>query len=68
MLLAGPVLALIGIALNIGTILDYITTWHISYHWVYISTGALFILSGMQLAAVGVLERLIETILLKKRK
>ena len=68
MLLAGPILALIGIILNLGTILDYLTTWHISYHWVYVSTGALFVLAGMQLAAVGVLERLIETILLRKKK
>jgi glycosyltransferase involved in cell wall biosynthesis len=67
MLLAGPVVALIGIALNFGTILDYLTTWHISFHWVYVSTGALLILSGMQLAAVGVFERLIETILTKER-
>ena len=68
MLLAGPVLVLIGIALNFGTILDYLTTWHISFHWVYVSTGALLILSGMQLAAVGVFERLIETILTKENK
>jgi glycosyltransferase involved in cell wall biosynthesis len=68
MLLAGLALVLIGVTLNIGTILDYFTTLHISYHWVYVSTGALFILAGMQLTAVGVFERLIETILTKKDK
>jgi len=68
MLVGGLFLALVGVTLNIGTILDYLTTWQITYHWVYISTGGLFILSGMQLAAVGVFERLIETILLKEKK
>ncbi len=68
MLVAGPVVSLVGIALNTGPLFDYITSWQINFHWVYVSTGALFVLVGMQLAAVGVLERLIETILAKEGK
>ncbi|THB77268.1 MAG: glycosyltransferase family 2 protein [Desulfobulbaceae bacterium] len=62
MMVAGPFLILLGVLLNIGPILDYLTTLQISYHWGYISTGALLVLAGLQLSALGVFERLIETI------
>ena len=68
MLAAGPILVLSGILLNMGTIRDYLTTWHINSHWVYVTTGALFVLAGMQLTGIGVFERLIETIAIKKGK
>jgi len=62
MLVTGPLLILSGILLNTGPIVDYLTTLHISYHWGYISTGALLVLTGLQLFALGVFERLIETV------
>ena len=68
MLVAGPVLIFFGVGLNIGTILEYITFLHISHHWVYVSTGALLVLAGMQIWAVGVFERLIERIINKENK
>lgn len=68
MLVAGPIVVLSGILLNMGTIRDYLTSWHINSHWVYVTTGALFVLAGMQLTGIGVFERLIETIVIKKVK
>lgn len=62
MLVAGPILVVLGILLNAGPILDYLTTLHITYHWGYISTGALLVLTGLQLSALGVFERLIDTV------
>ncbi len=60
LIIAGPVLVLLGIVINVGPIRDYLTTQQISYHWGYISTGALLVLAGMQLSALGVFERLLE--------
>jgi glycosyltransferase involved in cell wall biosynthesis len=65
MLVAGPVVVLLGILLNLGTIRDYLTTWSIEHHWVYVTTGALLVLGGMQLTALGILDRLIGRIVMK---
>ena len=62
MILMGPLCILSGILLNTGPIIDYLTTLHINYHWGYISTGALLVLTGLQLLALGVFERLLDTV------
>ncbi len=67
MLFAGPVLIILGIMLNTGPLFDYLTTLHISYHWGYVFTGALLVLSGLQLAALGIFERLIDTVVKEKQ-
>ncbi len=62
MIFAGPLLIISGILLNLGPLRDYLTSLSISYHWGYISTGALLVLAGLQLSALGIFERLIDTI------
>ncbi len=61
LLIAGPVLISLGILLNLGPIQDYLTTLKISHHWGYVSMGALLVLAGLQLSALGIFERLLET-------
>ena len=61
LIVAGPIFILLGILLNIGPIEDYLTTLHINYHWGYITTGALLVLAGLQITALGVFERLLDT-------
>ncbi|MCP4667341.1 MAG: hypothetical protein GY849_13350, partial [Deltaproteobacteria bacterium] len=65
MLVAGPLIALLGVALNVGPIHDYLTTSTIGYHWVYITTGAICVLSGMQLTALGIFNYLISALLVE---
>lgn len=60
LIIAGPFLIFSGILLNIGPLQNYLTTHQINYHWGYISTGALLVLSGLQLSALGVFERLLD--------
>lgn len=61
LIIAGPLSITLGILLNVGPLRDYLTTLSISYHWGYISTGALLVLAGLQMAALGIFERLLET-------
>jgi glycosyltransferase involved in cell wall biosynthesis len=61
MIFAGPILIALGVTLNLGPLKDYLTTLSISYHWGYVSTGALLVLAGLQLSALGIFERLIDT-------
>ncbi len=56
-----PIVA--GIFLNIGPIIDYLTTHQISYHWTYIATGSVLVLAGIQITAMGILEMLLTRIL-----
>jgi len=65
LLCAGPMLVACGVLLNLGTILDYVSTFSISYHWVYVSTGSLLVVCGFQLIAIAVLDLLIQRILLR---
>lgn len=56
-----PVMA--GILLNIGPIIDYLTTQQIRYRWTYVAVGSVLVLAGIQLTAMGVLELLLTRIL-----
>lgn len=63
MLRFGLVPVVVGILLNIGPIIDYLTTRHIRQHWTYIAAGSVLVLAGIQLTAMGVLELLLTRIL-----
>ena len=56
---------LCGILLNLKTIHQYITTGHIYAHWIYVLTGALFVLAGIELSALSLLRKII--LLLKEK-
>ena len=62
LILAGPLIALSGIALNYKTTWQYFTTGKIYVHWVYIVMGAFLFLLGLQALALGVLERILKTL------
>lgn len=59
LMLFGIVSILSGIALNYKTILEYVTTGLIYVPWVYVVTGAFFVLIGCQALALGVLRRIL---------
>lgn len=63
MLRFGLVPVVAGILLNIGPIIDYLTTRQISYHWTYIAAGSVLVLAGIQITALGILELLLTRIL-----
>jgi len=54
-----------GILLNVRTIYQYVTSGHIYLHWIYVLTGALLVLAGIELAALSVLRRIV--LLLKEK-
>ena len=59
LIFTGTVAALFGISLNYNTIWQYTTTGHIAVHWIYIVTGAFFVLFGLQSLALGILRRIL---------
>ncbi|MCU0587243.1 MAG: glycosyltransferase family 2 protein [Syntrophobacteraceae bacterium] len=63
MLRFGLVPIVVGILLNLGPIVDYLTTRQITYHWTYIATGSVLVLAGIQITAMGILELLLTRIL-----
>jgi hypothetical protein len=63
MLRFGLVPVVAGVLLNIGPILDYLTTREINYHWTYIAAGSVLVLAGIQITAMGILELLLTRIL-----
>ncbi len=54
-----------GVLLNAKTIYQYVTSGHIYLHWIYVLTGALLVLAGIELAALSVLRRIV--LLLKEK-
>ena len=63
--LASFLLFFVGIAFNYKTILEYVTMGKIYVHWSYVLTGAVLVLSGIQLYVFNVLIKIINE--LKKR-
>lgn len=55
----GLLISLSGILLNSKVIYQYLTTGHIYIHWVYILTGALLVLTGVQLFTFGILQKIL---------
>jgi len=62
MIIAGPFISLSGILLNYQTIWQYISLGEIYVHWVYIVTGAFLFMTGLQVLALGILERILRTL------
>lgn len=54
---AGILLMLMGVLINRGVLWEYLTTSHITAHWIYPVTGAFFVLNGMQFFSFGVIHR-----------
>ena len=50
---------LLGVVLNIKTIHQYVSFRHIYVHWIYVLTGALLVLSGIELLAFSVLRKIV---------
>jgi hypothetical protein len=55
-----------GVIINYKTIWQYISTGLIDVPWVYVVTGAFFVLAGLQAIALGVLRRILATLRLSK--
>ena len=62
LIIAGPFISLSGILLNYETIWQYISLGGIHVHWVYIVTGAFLFMTGLQILALGILERILRTL------
>jgi len=62
LIIAGPFISLSGILLNHETIWQYISLGGIYVHWVYIVTGAFLFMTGLQILALGILERILRTL------
>ena len=56
---AGAISIFAGILLNIKTIIEYITMGRIYTHWIYVLTGALFVLLGVGIFGYGFLQKLL---------
>lgn len=59
LIIFGLAAILIGIVINYKTLWEYITTGLIYVPWVYVVTGAFFVLVGLQALALGILRRII---------
>jgi glycosyltransferase involved in cell wall biosynthesis len=66
LIIAGPLIALAGIVLNYQTISQYLSMGVIYVHWVYIVTGAFLFITGLQILALGVLQRILRTLKITK--
>jgi glycosyltransferase involved in cell wall biosynthesis len=62
----GMIVSFCGIIINYKTIWQYISTGLIDVPWVYVVTGAFLILIGLQSIALGVLRRILATLLVVK--
>lgn len=54
-MLAGAVLGLAGVILNSKTIAEYLSSGHITIHWVYVLTGSMLVISGTLLLCMGIM-------------
>jgi hypothetical protein len=57
LLIWGGLSILSAIAVNNGTIIQYVTTGKVLVHWSYVIFGATFVLAGFQLIGLGLLLR-----------
>jgi glycosyltransferase involved in cell wall biosynthesis len=53
------VFILSGVLLNLKTIYQYVTSGHIYVHWIYVLTGALLVLAGIELLGFSILKRIL---------
>jgi hypothetical protein len=66
LIITGPLIALSGVVLNYQTISQYLSMGVIYVHWVYIVTGAFLFITGLQILALGVLQRILRTLKITK--
>lgn len=59
-LLAGALLGAAGVALNSGTILEYLSSGRITIHWVYVLTGGLLVILGTLLLCAGIMMAILD--------
>ena len=57
LLIWGTLLILIGLIVNLHTIIQYLTTGTVTAHWSYLIFGGTAVLSGLQLMSLGLLLR-----------
>jgi glycosyltransferase involved in cell wall biosynthesis len=55
-------LVLAGVALNLNSVLEYFRTGQVTQHWIYVLTGALLVILGVQFAAFGILARILRAV------
>ncbi|MEW6731293.1 MAG: glycosyltransferase family 2 protein [Acidobacteriota bacterium] len=56
-LIWGTAAIILGLTINLGNIIQYITTGTVTAHWSYIIFGGMTVLTGMQLIGLGLLLR-----------
>lgn len=56
----GIVLALAGVLLNGPSLVEYVSTGHVSAHWIYVLTGGLLVTLGIELVAFAILARALD--------
>ena len=59
LIIFGFSIAIFGILINYKTIWEYVTSGLIDVPWVYVVTGAFFVMIGLQAIALGVLRRIL---------
>ena len=59
LIIAGPIVGLLGVVINWRTIWQYLSTGRINVHWVYIVAGMLLFLAGAQTTCLGLLQRIL---------
>jgi glycosyltransferase involved in cell wall biosynthesis len=59
LIMSGIAVLGLGVILNYKTIWEYFSTGRIDIHWVYVITGALLIMVGLQAIALGIVRRIL---------
>ncbi|MBN1916651.1 MAG: glycosyltransferase family 2 protein [Verrucomicrobia bacterium] len=66
LIVAGPVLVVIGLAVNWRTFHQLLVEGHVKVPWVFPVTGAFFVLMGVWSWALGMLQRIVRTLRLRE--
>ena len=64
--LVGTLLIVAGVVLNARSLYEYLTKGTVTAHWIYVLTGGLLVMLGIQLAAFGVLSRALDTLRVRR--
>jgi glycosyltransferase involved in cell wall biosynthesis len=63
----GVVATLGGVALNGRSLVEYATTGQVTAHWIYVLTGGLLVMLGIEFLCFGVLARVLNILAARKR-
>jgi glycosyltransferase involved in cell wall biosynthesis len=66
LILAGPILVLIGLGINWRTLYQFVAEGHVRVPWVFPVTGAFFVLTGVWSWGLGMLQRIVRTLRLRE--